>query len=183
MQNRLEYADTGHIPLDSIYSPVLRVSYRVEATRTGERTDFDKLIIDVETKSSIKPRDALASAGSTLIELFGLAKELNAEAEGVEIGPPPASSASDSEISMNASIHDLNLTMRSYNCLMREGIATIGQLVSLSEEQLLNIRNFGSKSVDEIRDRLSDMGLALRGSVPGFEGVQFYEDGDSGAYV
>src|SRR5882672_7433250 len=78
------------IPIDSIYSPVLKVTYKVEATRVEQRTDFDRLIVDVETKKSITPRTALASAGSTLVELFGLARELNTEAEGIEIGPSPA---------------------------------------------------------------------------------------------
>ena len=88
-QNRNPDAEAGVIPVDSIYSPVLKVSYRVEATRAGEFTNFDKLIVDVETKQSVEPRDAVASAGSTLVELFGLAKELNDEAEGIEIGPAP----------------------------------------------------------------------------------------------
>ena len=80
-QNRSEYAEAGQVPIDSIYSPVLKVSYRVDATRAGERTDFDKLVLDVETKNSIAPRDAVASAGRTLTELFGLARELNVDAD------------------------------------------------------------------------------------------------------
>ena len=81
--------EAGRIPVDQIYSPVTRVAYKVEATRVEQRTDFDKLIIDVETKNSMSARDALASAGSTLVELFGLARELNTAAEGIEIGPSP----------------------------------------------------------------------------------------------
>ena len=87
-QNRNEDAEVGRIPVDSIYSPVLKVTYKVEATRVEQRTDFDKLILDVETKNSISPRDALASAGKTLVELFGLARELNVDAEGIEIPFP-----------------------------------------------------------------------------------------------
>src|SRR3989454_5751164 len=90
VQNKQAGAEIGRIPVDSIYSPVLRVTYKVEATRVEQRTDFDRLILDVETKSSITARDALASAGKTLVELFGLARELNVEAEGIEIGPSPA---------------------------------------------------------------------------------------------
>jgi len=90
VQNKASGAEIGRIPVDSIYSPVLKVTYKVEATRVEQRTDFDKLILDVETKSSITARDALASAGKTLVELFGLARELNVEAEGIEIGPSPA---------------------------------------------------------------------------------------------
>ena len=87
--NKQDNAEIGRIPVDSIYSPVLKVSYRVEATRVEQRTDFDKLILDVETKPAISPRDAVASAGSTLVELFGLCRELNTQAEGVEVGPAP----------------------------------------------------------------------------------------------
>src|SRR5699024_6444977 len=94
-----------------IYSPVLKVSYKVEATRVEQRTDFDKLIIDVETKNSISARDALASAGGTLVELFGLARELNTAAEGIEIGPSPQESEYIAAYSMP--IEDLNFSVRS----------------------------------------------------------------------
>lgn len=171
-QNRNEYAEAGQIPIDSIYSPVVKVAYRVDATRAGERTDFDKLVLDVETKPSILPRDAVASAGRTLVELFGLARELNEEAEGIEIGPAPAAEVLSNELSMP--IEDLDLSVRSYNCLKREGINTVSELVALSETQLMNIRNFGQKSVDEVRDKLISLGLSLKDSVPGFEGSNFY---------
>ena len=85
--------EIGRIPVDSIYSPVLKVTYKVEATRVEQRTDFDRLIVDVETKPSMTPRDAMASAGKTLVELFGLARELNVEAEGIDIGPSPTDAA------------------------------------------------------------------------------------------
>ncbi|MEY4019766.1 MAG: hypothetical protein RLZZ590_1066, partial [Actinomycetota bacterium] len=106
-QNRNPDADAGVIPIDSIYSPVLKVSYRVEATRAGEFTNFDKLIVDVESKPSITPRDAVASAGSTLVELFGLARELNVAAEGIEIGPAPVEAGLSPELAMP--IEDLDL--------------------------------------------------------------------------
>ena len=89
VQNKGADNEIGRLPVDSIYSPVLKVTYKVEATRVEQRTDFDKLVIDVETKPSITPRDAIASAGKTLVELFGLARELNVEAEGIDIGPSP----------------------------------------------------------------------------------------------
>jgi DNA-directed RNA polymerase subunit alpha len=170
-QNRNPDAEAGVIPVDSIYSPVLKVSYRVEATRAGEFTNFDKLIIDVETKQSVEPRDAVASAGSTLVELFGLAKELNDEAEGIEIGPAPVEIAASNELS--TPIEDLDLTVRSYNCLKREGINTVLELIALSEDQLMNIRNFGSKSVDEVRDKLTELGLKFKDAVPGFDSAYF----------
>ena len=170
-QNRNPDAEAGVIPVDSIYSPVLKVSYRVEATRAGEFTNFDKLVVDVETKQSVEPRDAVASAGSTLVELFGLAKELNDEAEGIEIGPAPVEVAASNELS--TPIEDLDLTVRSYNCLKREGINTVSELIALSEDQLMNIRNFGSKSVDEVRDKLTELGLKFKDAVPGFDSAYF----------
>lgn len=171
-QNRNEDAEVGRIPVDSIYSPVLKVTYKVEATRAGERTDFDRLIVDVETKPAISPRDAIASAGSTLVELFGLARELNTAAEGVEIGQAPVEVAAEGELSIP--IEDLDLSVRSYNCLKREGINTVSELVALSETQLMNIRNFGQKSVFEVRDKLTEMGLSLKDAVPGFDGANYY---------
>ena len=170
-QNRNPDAEAGVIPVDSIYSPVLKVSYRVEATRAGEFTNFDKLVVDVETKSSMAPKDAVASAGATLVELFGLAKELNEEAEGIEIGPAPVELAASNELS--TPIEDLDLTVRSYNCLKREGINTVSELIALSWDQLMNIRNFGSKSVDEVRDKLTSMGLRFKDAVPGFDSAYF----------
>ena len=170
-QNRNPDAEAGVHPVDSSYSPVLKVSYRVEATRAGEFTNFDKLVVDVETKSSMAPKDAVASAGATLVELFGLAKELNEEAEGIEIGPAPVELAASNELS--TPIEDLDLTVRSYNCLKREGINTVSELIALSEDQLMNIRNFGSKSVDEVRDKLTSMGLRFKDAVPGFDSAYF----------
>jgi DNA-directed RNA polymerase subunit alpha len=171
-QTRNDEAEVGRIPIDSIYSPVLKVTYRVEATRAGERTDFDRLVVDVETKPAITPRDAIASAGSTLVELFGLARELNSAAEGVEIGPAPVDAVLSTELSIP--IEDMDLSVRSYNCLKREGINNVSELVALSETQLMNIRNFGQKSVYEVRDKLIEMGLSLKDAVPGFDSAQFY---------
>ena len=172
VQNRNEYAEAGQVPIDSIYSPVLKVTYRVEATRAGERTDFDRLVVDVETKPSMTPRDAVASAGRTLVELFGFARDLNTEAEGIEIGPAPVEAVLSTEMAMT--IESLDLTVRSYNCLKREGINTVSELIALSEHQLVNIRNFGQKSVDEGKDKLTEMGLSLKDPMPGFEGSGFY---------
>jgi DNA-directed RNA polymerase subunit alpha len=168
-QNRNEFSEAGQIPVDSIYSPVLKVTYRVEATRAGERTDFDRLVVDVETKNAITPRDAIASAGRTLTELF-------AAAEGIEIGPAPVDAVLSSELSMP--IEDLDLSVRSYNCLKREGINSVSELVALSETQLMNIRNFGQKSVEEVKDKLVELGLSLKDTVPGFDGAHFYSGYD-----
>ena len=167
LQNKQAGAEIGRIPVDSIYSPVLKVTYKVEATRVEQRTDFDKLVLDVETKQAIRPRDAVASAGRTLVELFGLARELNIEAEGIEIGPSPIDEQLAADLALP--VEDLNLTVRSYNCLKREGIHTVSELVSRSEQDLLDIRNFGSKSIDEVKLKLHEMGLSLKDSAPGFD--------------
>jgi DNA-directed RNA polymerase subunit alpha len=179
MQNKATGAEIGRIPVDSIYSPVLKVTYKVEATRVEQRTDFDKLVLDVETKPSITPRDALASAGKTLVELFGLARELNVDAEGIEIGPSPQEADTIAAFAMP--IEELDLTVRSYNCLKREGIHTVGELVGRSEADLLDIRNFGAKSIDEVKMKLVGLGLSLKDSPPGFDpsaaAVEYGADG------
>ena len=166
-QNKNPDAEIGRIPVDSIYSPVMKVTYKVEATRVETRTDFDRLVMDVETKPAITPRDAMASAGKTLVELFGLARELNVDAEGIEIGPSPIDEQLAADLALP--VEDLNLTVRSYNCLKREGIHTVGELVSRSEQDLLDIRNFGSKSIDEVKAKLAELGLVLKDSSPGFD--------------
>jgi len=170
VQNKQQGQEIGRIPVDSIYSPVLKVTYKVEATRVEQRTDFDRLIIDVETKPGMTPRDAMASAGKTLVGLFGLAQELNDAAEGIDIGPSPTDAALAADLALP--IEEMDLTVRSYNCLKREGIHSVGELVSRSEADLLDIRNFGAKSIDEVKVKLHGMGLALKDSPPGFDPSQ-----------
>jgi DNA-directed RNA polymerase subunit alpha len=177
VQNKNPDAEIGRIPVDSIYSPVLKVTYKVEATRVEQRTDFDKLIVDVECKPSIKPADAMASAGKTLVELFGLARELNSEAEGIEIGPSPVDEQLAADLAL--SVDDLKLTQRSHNCLKREGIHTVSELVSRTEQDLLDIRNFGSKSIEEVKLRLQEMGLGLKDSSPRFDPLSALANYDS----
>ena len=108
-QNKDPQAEISRIPIDSIYSPVVKVTYKVEATRVEQRTDFDRLVIDVETKPAITPRDALASAGKTLVELFGLMRELNEEAEGIEVGP----STTDATLAADLALPIENLNLHS----------------------------------------------------------------------
>ncbi len=167
VQNKNPDAEIGRIPIDSIYSPVWKVSYKVEATRVEMRTDFDKLILDVETKPCIIPRDAVASAGRTLVELFSLARELNTEAEGIELGAGPVDDQLVADLALP--IEDLSLTVRSYNCLKREGIHTVSELVSRSEQDLMDIRNFGQKSIDEVKLKLAELGLSLKDSNLGMD--------------
>ncbi len=169
VQNKVVGAEIGRIPVDSIYSPVVKVTYKVEATRVEQRTDFDRLVIDVETKPSMRPADAMASAGKTLVELFGLVRELNVDAEGIEIGPSPTDAYALEQLNMP--IEQLDLTVRSYNCLKREGVHSVGELITRSEADLMDVRNFGQKSIDEVRAKLQMLGLQLKDSPPGYDPV------------
>ena len=148
----------GVIPVDSIFSPVRKVSYQVENTRVEQMTDRDRLVLDVETDGSVTPREAVASAGGTLLELVNLFAEL-ADAASVTVGP-----AEDDEVPGDyaITIEELNLSVRSYNCLKREGINAVGDLVQKSESELMDIRNFGQKSIDEVKAKLEELGLGLR---------------------
>jgi DNA-directed RNA polymerase subunit alpha len=174
--------EIGRIPVDQIYSPVLKVSYKVEATRVEQRTDFDKLVLDVETKNSITARDAIASAGGTLVELFGLARELNTEAEGIEIGPSPQETEHIAAYSLP--IEDLDISVRSSNCLTREDIHTVGELAARTESDLLDIRNFGQKSINEVKVKLAELGLGLKDAPEGFDinSIEGY-DAETGEFL
>ncbi|HEX9236619.1 MAG TPA: DNA-directed RNA polymerase subunit alpha [Actinomycetota bacterium] len=150
----------GVIPVDSIFSPVRRVTYAVENTRVEQMTDRDRLILDVETDGSISPREGLASAGATLTELVTLFGDLSEEARGLTVGPAQEEAELSGDLALT--IEDLNLSVRSYNCLKREGVNTVGDLVQKSEAELMDIRNFGQKSIDEVKAKLDDLGLGLR---------------------
>jgi DNA-directed RNA polymerase subunit alpha len=148
----------GVIPVDSIFSPVKRVTYAVENTRVEQMTDRDRLILDVETNGAITPREAMASAGNTLLELVALFSEL-AESEHVRVALPDEE---EEEGDKALTIEELNLSVRSYNCLKREGINTVGDLIQKSESELMDIRNFGQKSIDEVKGKLEELGYGLR---------------------
>ena len=131
------------------------VAFLLARRLTGSRT---RLILDVQTNGSITPREALASAGSTLLELVTLFSEL-AEAPGLAVGPAQDETELSGDLAIT--IEELNLSVRSYNCLKREGINTVGDLVQRSEAELMDIRNFGQKSIDEVKGKLDELGLAL----------------------
>jgi DNA-directed RNA polymerase subunit alpha len=150
----------GTIPIDSLFSPVRRVTYEVEPTRVEQRTDYDKLTLDVETDGSMTPADALSSAGATLVELFQLFAGMGEAAGGLVLGPEPGEDEQSGIL--GKPIEDMDLTVRSYNCLKREGVGTIGELTQKSEEDLLEIRNFGQKSIDEVKAKLEELGLGLK---------------------
>jgi DNA-directed RNA polymerase subunit alpha len=150
----------GAIPIDAIFSPVKRVTYEVEPTRVEQMTNYDRLILDVETDGSMTPSEALSSAGSTLVELFQLFSGLGEGAGGLVLGPEPGEDEQSGVLGQP--IEDMDFTVRSYNCLKREGVQTIGDLVQKSEEDLLEIRNFGQKSIDEVKAKLEELGLGLK---------------------
>jgi DNA-directed RNA polymerase subunit alpha len=153
----------GVIPVDSIFSPVRRVSYDVEAARVGQRTDYDKLRIDITTDGSIEPREALARASEILIEqLMQFANADRIEGLGAAAEPVAAEPSLAGGME-NFPIEERELGVRSYNCLKRVGIETIGDLVSKSEAELGAIPNFGKKSIEEVKDSLAAHGLLLRG--------------------
>jgi len=151
----------GVIPIDSIFSPVRRVAYTVEPTRVEQSTNYDRLVLDIETDGSISPREALASAGETLRSLMGLVADLSESPQGLELGD--TSSASTGSPDLDLPIEDLDLSERPRNCLKRAQINTIGELLERTEAELLNITNFGQKSLDEVLERLDERGLTLKG--------------------
>jgi DNA-directed RNA polymerase subunit alpha len=149
----------GVIPVDAIFSPVRRVAVEVEPTRVEQSTEYDRLVLDIETDGSITPREALASAGATLGALIGLVAELVDEPVGLELaGAEEPARARDLDIP----IEELDLSERPRNCLKRAQVNTIGELIDKTEDDLLNITNFGQKSLDEVLEKLDARGLRLR---------------------
>jgi DNA-directed RNA polymerase subunit alpha len=156
----------GVIPVDSIFSPVRRVSYDVEAARVGQRTDYDKLRLDVTTDGSINPREAIGQAAEILIRQLAIFTDID-KIEGFGEAAA-ATDGAGAEPSLahgmeNFPIEELELGVRSYNCLKRVGIETIGDLVTKTENELAAIPNFGKKSIEEVKETLATHGLTLRG--------------------
>jgi DNA-directed RNA polymerase subunit alpha len=161
--NRGPQTTIGVIPIDSIFSPVRRVAYQVEAARVGQRTDYDKLVLDVTTDGSIESREAIAQAAEILIRQLAIFTDID-KIEGFgEAAVADAAETTTSHGMENFPIEELELGVRSYNCLKRVGIETIGDLTSKSEAELAAIPNFGRKSIEEVRETLASHGLTLRG--------------------
>ena len=150
----------GIIPIDAIFSPVRRCTYLVEPTRVEQSTNYDKIIIDIETDGTIEPREALASAGATLRSLVDLVATMSDAPRALELGELAGTGAGSPDLDL--SIEDLDLSERPRNCLKRAQVNTVGELLLRSEEDLLNITNFGQKSLDEIKLKLDERGLSLR---------------------
>jgi len=149
----------GVITIDSLFSPVVRCTYLVENTRVGQRTDYDKLIVELETNGAIDPADAVRAAAKIINDHMMLFESQSETDLGITFDETPADAAGP----LDTPIEDLDLTVRSFNCLKRQGVNTIGQLAECTEADLLNIRNFGAKSIEEVKDKLQQMGLGLKG--------------------
>ncbi len=149
----------GVIPLDSIFSPVRRVTFDVEATRVDQSNDYDRLILEIETDGSITPRDALASAGATLRALVQLVEEMSDQPQGLELTDVTTGTTGSPDLDLP--IEALDLSERPRNCLKRAQVNTVGELLRKTEDDLLAITNFGQKSLDEVIVKLDERGLKL----------------------
>ena len=155
---------TVRIGVDSLFSPVRRCTMNVTDTRVGQRTDYDKLVLEVETDGSIEPIDAVTRAANIINQYMGAFLSLTSTPEEEEGEVPSifAPEGQESNAELDKQIEDLDLSVRSYNCLKRAGIHSVRQLVEFSENDLLNIRNFGAKSIEEVKDKLISMDLNLK---------------------
>jgi DNA-directed RNA polymerase subunit alpha len=156
--NEKEGEPIGVIPVDSIFSPMSSVTFKVENTRVGQRTDFDKLTLIVNTDGSINPEEAVSIGANILIEHISLLSDLSERAAGEVFEPTETTPAAG----LDASISELELNVRAYNCLQRAKIETLGDLVSHTEDDLLGIRNLGAKTVELIKEKLAARGLSLK---------------------
>jgi DNA-directed RNA polymerase subunit alpha len=159
-KNKTEDTPIGVIAVDSIYTPIERVNMKVENTRVGQVTDYDKLTLEVWTNGTIDPDEAVSLAAKVLSEHLNLFINLSDAAESVEI---MSEGESKTEVTLSdMQIEDLELTVRSYNCLKRAGIGTVKELCDKTQDEMMKVRNLGRKSLDEILQKLNDMGLQLR---------------------
>lgn len=158
-ENKRGKESVGEIPIDTIFSSVLRVTYEVAETRVGQRTDFDKLTLYVKTDGSIKPDEALSQAAKILDNHLVLLMNLSAKSMEEKVFGASEPLLKHSNL---PAIEDLELSARSFNCLKREGIDTVEKLISYSEEELLDIKNFGTKSIDEVKEKLKALNLRLK---------------------
>jgi len=159
--DRNQKSDTiGVIPIDSMFSPVRKVSYTIGLTQVGQRTDFDSLVLDVDTDGSVTPREAMSSAGDTLRNLFELIADMD-DYEGLvpdELAPVEPSGQEHLDLPIEA----LDLSERPRNCLRRAQVQSVGELIEKTEEDLLNITNFGQKSLEEVVAKLDELGFSLK---------------------
>jgi DNA-directed RNA polymerase subunit alpha len=159
-RNRDEKASVGTIPIDAIFTPIVKVNYTVTNARVGQITDYDKLTLELITDGSVKPDDAVAFAAKILKEQLSIFINFDEEAEENEESEPEEERERFNE-NLYRTVDELELSVRSANCLKNAGIKLIGELVSRSEAEMLKTQNFGRKSLNEIKDILADMGLTL----------------------
>lgn len=159
-QNKREDLPIGVIPIDSIYTPVSRVNFQVENTRVGQLANFDKLSLDVWTDGSIGPKEAIALGAKIFTEHLNIFVGLTDEAQTAEIMVEKEEDQKEKVLEMT--IEELDLSVRSYNCLKRAGINTVHELASKSEDDMMKVRNLGRKSLEEVKVKLEDLGLGLR---------------------
>ena len=159
-QNKREDLPIGVIPIDSIYTPVSRVNFTVENTRVGQSTDFDKLSLDVWTDGSIGPKEAISLGAKILTEHLNIFVGLTDEAQTAEIMVEKEEDQKEKVLEMT--IEELDLSVRSYNCLKRAGINTVLELANKSEDDMMKVRNLGRKSLEEVKAKLEELGLGLR---------------------
>ena len=150
----------GTIPVDSIFTPVLKVNYSVENTRVGNQTDFDKLTIEVWTDKTMSARDAVSLGATILCDHFSLFKDLSENLDGPVV-PIVDQQEQEPDDLMSITIEELDLSVRSFNCLKRANINTVGDLVSKTQEEMIKVRNLGRKSLEEVEHKLNQMGLHL----------------------
>jgi DNA-directed RNA polymerase subunit alpha len=159
-ENNIEGEPLGVIPLDTIFSPVKRVSFKVENTRVGQMTNFDKLLVDIKTNGSIKPEDALSQASKIINDYMALLIDLS---ETTDKDEPIFEEMEEEDTQQEyPSIEELELSVRAYNCLKREGVDTVEKLLEYTEDELLDIRNFGQKSIQEVKDKIKSLGLSFK---------------------
>ena len=159
-ENNIEGEPLGVIPLDTIFSPVKRVSFKVENTRVGQMTNFDKLSVDIKTNGSIKPEDALSQASKIINDYMALLIDLS---ETTDKDEPIFEEMEEEDTQQEyPSIEELELSVRAYNCLKREGVDTVEKLLEYTEDELLDIRNFGQKSIQEVKDKVKSLGLSFK---------------------
>ena len=161
-RNKMGGMPIGVIPMDSIFTPITKVNFTVENTRVGQMTDYDKLNLEIWTNGTIKPDEAASYAAKILTEHLGLFINLTEHVQGVELLVEKEESKKEKILEMN--IEDLDLSVRSYNCLKRAGINTVDELVQRDEEEMMKVRNLGRKSLEEVQQKLSALGLSLRTS-------------------
>jgi DNA-directed RNA polymerase subunit alpha len=158
--NKSEDQPIGVIPIDSIYTPIKRVNYQVENTRVGQMTNYDKLTLEVWTNGSIRPEEAVSLGAKIMTEHLNLFVGLTDEAKDAEIMVEKEEDKKEKVLEMT--IEELDLSVRSYNCLKRAGINTVQELTQKSEEDMMKVRNLGRKSLEEVQEKLAELGLGLR---------------------